>query len=304
MARGGGPKYYAVANGRQTGVFGTWDECKSQVDGYARAAFKSFSTKAEADAFVSSRAALPRNDVPENRESRAQKPAASHNYVRAQPVHYTPVVERRAPQPVADYYPSSTYVAPQRSSRAPAAALAQTTRAPTPVTSRGGNVTNVYVDGSCLANGQGAHARGGYGGFYGNNDPRNFSEPLRPDERQTNNRGELKAAIHAIRQATESSSTNPLHIHTDSRYVIDGITKWIDGWRKKDYDKVENSDLWKELDATHQRQCAQYARISGGQPSDAVKFHHVKGHSGVYGNEQADKLAVQGSMAAAKLNKR
>jgi ribonuclease HI len=285
MARGGGAKFYAVAHGRNIGVFGTWDECKAQVDGFTKAMFKSFATKSEADAYVSSRAsaAAPVNLVPQSAQRRTLSVTDRDRPARSPPAAFLPRQDAATP-------PGAPH--PSRAISSPA-----------PQQSRE-NATLVFVDGSCLGNGQGGAARGGYGGFYGNNDSRNFSEPLLSDERQTNNRGELKAAIHAIRHASESRSLTPLHIYTDSRYVIDGITKWIVAWRKKDYAKVENDDLWRELDATLQRQSLQYAHGTGGKPADAVMFHHVKGHSGVYGNEQADRLAVMGSMKALQQNKR
>ena len=98
----------------------------------------------------------------------------------------------------------------------------------------------------------------------------------------TNNRMELTAAIQAL-EALQRPST--VILHTDSKYLLDGITKWIQGWQRngwKTADKkpVKNVDLWQRLElamATHD-----------------VKFHWVKGHAGHPENERADALARQG----------
>jgi ribonuclease HI len=71
-------------------------------------------------------------------------------------------------------------------------------------------------------------------------------------------------------------------VHTDSTYVRDGITKWIHGWKKRDWrtaDKkpVKNVDLWQRLEAA----VAQHQ----------VAWHWVKGHAGHPENERADELA-------------
>ena len=98
----------------------------------------------------------------------------------------------------------------------------------------------------------------------------------------TNNRMELMAAITAL-ETLERPST--LRVVTDSAYVKDGITKWIDGWKAKGWRKspnrpVKNVDLWKRLDA---------ARL----PHE-VEWEWIKGHAGHEGNERADELAREG----------
>ena len=60
----------------------------------------------------------------------------------------------------------------------------------------------------------------------------------------TNNRMELTAVIEALKFA---KNQNTIEIYSDSQYVIKGITQWIDNWIKKDWKKVKNVDLWKEL---------------------------------------------------------
>ena len=98
----------------------------------------------------------------------------------------------------------------------------------------------------------------------------------------TNNRMELMATIEALRALKRSCGVD---LYTDSRYVCDGITKWIDVWKSKGWrtaarKSVKNEDLWKSLDEA--RLCHD------------VTWHWVKGHSGYDGNERADELARQG----------
>ena len=95
----------------------------------------------------------------------------------------------------------------------------------------------------------------------------------------TNNRMELTAVIRAFGALKE-----PCHValHTDSRYVIDGITKWIFGWQKNGWKNaakkpVLNADLWQQLwDATRQHR---------------IDWVWVKGHAGHPENDRADRLA-------------
>lgn len=94
----------------------------------------------------------------------------------------------------------------------------------------------------------------------------------------TNNRMELQAAIEALRRA----GSCPVDLHTDSQYLQKGITKWLPGWRRKNWrttggQPVKNVDLWQTLDAlTRTRD---------------VRYFWVRGHNGDPGNERADALA-------------
>ena len=98
----------------------------------------------------------------------------------------------------------------------------------------------------------------------------------------TNNRMELMAAIEGLRALTRPMR---IHIHTDSTYVKDGITKWIvnwkrNGWKTAAKKPVKNVDLWQALDDA----------LVGHK----VEWFWVKGHSGHVENERADALARAG----------
>jgi ribonuclease HI len=99
------------------------------------------------------------------------------------------------------------------------------------------------------------------------------------EPRTTNNRMELMAAIVALETLKRACE---VILTTDSKYVRDGITRWIDGWKTRGWrtaarQPVKNEDLWKRLDAAVSRH--------------QVKWHWVKGHSGHRENERADQLA-------------
>jgi len=98
----------------------------------------------------------------------------------------------------------------------------------------------------------------------------------------TNNRMELRAAIEALNALKRPSK---VVLHTDSKYVMNGITEWMTNWKKRGWKTaskkpVKNQDLWVALDEAIQRH--------------DIKWVWVKGHSGHDGNEEADALANKG----------
>jgi ribonuclease HI len=95
----------------------------------------------------------------------------------------------------------------------------------------------------------------------------------------TNNRMELTAAIRALSALKRPCS---VRLSTDSRYVMDGLTKWIHGWRRNgwrtaDKKPVKNAELWQEL-------------LAAAEPH-RIEWVWVKGHAGNADNERVDKLA-------------
>ena len=101
------------------------------------------------------------------------------------------------------------------------------------------------------------------------------------EQQATNNTMELTAAIEALRHTPPEFS---LVLHCDSRYVVDGMNRWIHnwkrkGWRKADGKPVLNLDLWKTLDGLAQQR--------------HVTWKWVEGHSGDPENERCDALANQ-----------
>jgi ribonuclease HI len=140
----------------------------------------------------------------------------------------------------------------------------------------------IFTDGACKGN----PGPGGWGAVirYGKHE----KEISGGEPDTTNNRMELAAAIQALKILIE-----PCHIklHTDSKYVLDGITKWIHGWQRNGWKNaskqpVRNADLWRDLivaAARHQ-----------------VEWIWVKGHNGHPENERADRLASDAAEVAAQ----
>jgi ribonuclease HI len=100
----------------------------------------------------------------------------------------------------------------------------------------------------------------------------------------TNNRMEMQAAIAALEWMVQAQQSEPITLYTDSEYLINGITKWIQGWKRKGWKTssgkaVLNQDLWMILDELRQ------------QLSHKVHWTHVRGHSGNEGNERCDAIA-------------
>ena len=143
----------------------------------------------------------------------------------------------------------------------------------------------IYTDGGCAPTNPGP---GGWAAILIKGDHKKELKGGEPHT--TNNRMELMAAISALEALTKHCVAD---MHTDSQYVRDGITKYINnwkrnGWRTASKEPVKNVDLWKRLDAalhTH-----------------TVRWHWVKGHAGHDLNERADELAREAikEMRAAK----
>ena len=137
----------------------------------------------------------------------------------------------------------------------------------------------IHTDGACSGN----PGPGGWGAIlqFGGK-----SRELKGgDLATTNNRMELMAAIRALEALTRDCK---VELHTDSTYVMKGISEWIHNWKRRgwltaDKKPVKNDDLWKRLDTARLRH--------------DVAWRWVKGHAGHELNERADTLAREGMIA-------
>ena len=132
---------------------------------------------------------------------------------------------------------------------------------------------NIYTDGSCLGN----PGPGGWAAILRYN--KIEKEISGGTKETTNNRMELQAAIQGL---AALNSHCKVDLYTDSKYVMDGINKWMVNWVKRGWKTsagkaVKNKDLWQSLDTQTQRH--------------QIIWHWVKGHSGHAENERADVLA-------------
>ena len=144
----------------------------------------------------------------------------------------------------------------------------------------------IFTDGACSGN----PGPGGWGVIlrYG----RHEREMHGGESWTTNNRMELMAAIQALEALTRSTQVT---VYTDSVYLRDGITKWVDtwqqnGWRTASKKPVKNVDLWQILDDLASQH--------------TIEWRWVKGHSGVAENELVDQMAcAQIDKGLAAINK-
>lgn len=137
-------------------------------------------------------------------------------------------------------------------------------------------MVEIFTDGACRGN----PGPGGWGALLRYDGVERELYGGEPDT--TNNRMELRAAIEALRALKRPCSVD---LTTDSEYVRNGITSWLENWKKKGWKTsarkpVKNADLWQALDEENQRH--------------EVRWHWVKGHSGHAENERADNLANRG----------
>ena len=100
-------------------------------------------------------------------------------------------------------------------------------------------------------------------------------------EKTTNNEMELTAALSALSYVSQNDL--PIHIYTDSKFMIDGMTSWTktwsqNNWKKHDGEAVKHREIWQTLQT-----------LANGRE---IHWHHVPGHAGIPGNERADKIAT------------
>jgi ribonuclease HI len=139
----------------------------------------------------------------------------------------------------------------------------------------------IYTDGACSGN----PGPGGWGAVLQWNGT--VKELHGGEPQTTNNRMELMAAIQALEGLSRPAT---VQLYTDSKYLLDGITKWIHGWQRNGWrtaakQPVKNADLWRRL----------VEAMDGHQ----ISWQWVKGHAGEPGNERADELARLGIEEAA-----
>ncbi len=137
-------------------------------------------------------------------------------------------------------------------------------------------IQSIYTDGACTGN----PGPGGWGVVIYFTDGSVY-EMGDTAAQTTNNRMEMAAAIAALKLLQASGQTQAVTLHTDSEYLINAVTKWIKGWKKKGWKKADgnpvlNQDLLATLDQLNTNQ---------------VSWEHVRGHAGNIGNERCDEIA-------------
>lgn len=229
-------KFYAVARGRKPGIYFSWPECQKQTQGFSNPVFKSFHSKNDAINYLEKFADVYDIDID----------AICNN-------HDLSIDTKKRKRGEGEEGEEEEPISKKRR-RHDEIVIDQV----------------IYTDGSCTGNGS-KDATGGYGIFFGDGDPRNFSGRME-GPRVTNNRAELKAVIEALRMMDKS---NAIEIKTDNVYVINSTVNWE--MNSGDANLV-NRDLIEEL-VTLKKQFRH------------VRFTYTKAHCGIHGNEMADRLA-------------
>jgi ribonuclease HI len=138
------------------------------------------------------------------------------------------------------------------------------------------NIQSIYTDGACTGN----PGPGGWAVVVYFTDG-SLHEIGGSAAQTTNNRMEMQAAIAALQTIAEFQQPASVTLHTDSEYLINGVTKWVKGWKKKGWKTAQgkpvlNQDLWETLDRLN---------------NPSIEWRHVRGHAGIIGNERCDAIA-------------
>ncbi len=141
---------------------------------------------------------------------------------------------------------------------------------------------DIFTDGACKGN----PGPGGWGALLRMGP--HEKELSGSDSHTTNNRMELTAAIRALSALIEPCE---VILYTDSKYVMDGITRWVHGWKRNGWvtaskKPVQNAELWHDL-----------IEVAG---KHQIEWVWVKGHNGHPENERVDRLASDAALSAAK----
>ncbi|CAG9576045.1 unnamed protein product [Danaus chrysippus] len=316
--------FYAVAKGRTAGIYMTWPDCEAQVKGFPGARYKKFDSVLAAQEFITTQgnnkdtsskakqnvssnapkntANLKRNfststtqqnndDIPKkksksNRKSKSSKDSDSEasddlNNILIKQMND---IEKRLKG-----FGKGVDKIIKKSAKGERKSILIEPQGMQGASDNGDDFkfdedgyVQVYTDGACSSNGKNG-ARAGLGVFWGEGHPLNISKPV--SGRATNNCGEIQAATEAIRTAIDNGITK-LAINTDSKFLINSVTKWISGWKRKGWklasgEPVKNEKDFKELDSI--------------QNKIDIKWIYVEAHRGIHGNEMADQLAKAGA---------
>jgi len=165
------------------------------------------------------------------------------------------------------------------------------------------DIQYIYIDGSCLNNGT-KKSCGGYGVFFGDDDPRNVSKHLLKNTivtKITNNTAELMACLEALTILEENPTNKKNIIVTDSRYLYQSCIEWIPVWEKNNWKKsdgkiVDNLELIKSIREKHKKvkPLLKHVNSHRDEPIDKTSLEWTFW----YGNMKADLLATQASHLA------
>ncbi|KAF4973041.1 hypothetical protein FSARC_539 [Fusarium sarcochroum] len=214
-AANGPTKFYALAVGKQPGIYEDWGEVQSRIIGVSGPKYMKFSTRGDAEDYIREKGTQETCDA----LGLGSKAEPTQQYTGAA---FEPVKETK-PDSIQEPNPTAPKPGPD------------------------GDILKVYTDGSSLGNGQ-AGSRAGLGVFFGIDDKRNLAERL-PGEPQTNQRAELLAMLRALEIVP---LTQGVQIWSDSQYSIKCVTLWAPSWQKRNWrtsggGEVKNQDIIRNL---------------------------------------------------------
>ncbi|KAF6039244.1 RNASEH1 [Bugula neritina] len=304
-------QFYAVKKGRVPGVYNSWSECQEQISKFSGAAFKKFASEELAWDFVnggSNSVQAAEQDTKWSSTSKQMLADLSTTLTKSvvmldKQLNSIPNNLRNNKAVLAGFNETKADVIMCKNTVSSLLKLLgyDDSHSSSPSKRKGDDVTHdtakkakvqdstdvsipvVYTDGACFNNGK-SNAQAGIGVWWGPNDKRNLSRRL--PGRQTNNRAEIQAACEAVEQAKELGYTR-LEIRTDSQFMISSMTQWIYGWKKRDWQLSGGGGPVKNME--------DFKRLDGLCSDVKITWTHVKGHSGIEGNEQADSLANAGA---------
>lgn len=319
--------FYAVAKGFQPGIFSSWDEAKAQTIGFPGATHRKFPFKAQAEDWLRFHGvgdAIISGDTAEEPEIApfplplASSPVNIANAVAIATASATPLLTN-TDEPRISIKPSQIVSPIIIKTIAVVPPLSISPRNPVKafpayilsgllghegvdhILTEDGRLV-IHTDGAASSNGK-RDARAGCGVWFGANHPFNFAEPL--VGRQTNQRAEVLAVLRGLQIVEAWETLDPelvrrlpniakilnlkLEIRSDSQYTVFAMTRWITAWLRSNYKDgtVTNKDLFQTLVAVIRRR---ESHLGAG----AIRFVHIRGHQGIHGNEEADKLARLG----------
>ncbi|XP_016842207.1 ribonuclease H1 isoform X1 [Nasonia vitripennis] len=276
---GGIMSYYAVAKGRNPGIYSTWDECKAQVHKFPGPKYKKFGSESEAESFIKANSgttsSYPQTSGSIKSSSFLTQKTFALGKICASPASSTTL--KRVLSTASDSDSDLENVKHKRIKRDNSTAQNKDGFS---IDSNG--YTEVYTDGACSSNGR-RNAKAGIGVWFSERNAYNVSQPV--DGRATNNIAEIQAVTIAASQA-QKAGIKKLKINTDSQFLISCITQWMPKWKKCGWQTSTGKPVINKTELIEMEKALAPLQVS---------WNHVRGHVGIHGNEMADRLARSGA---------
>lgn len=271
--------FYAVKVGRTKGIYSSWNDCQLQTNGFPGSKYKKFRVKQDAEEYI-----VSTHESAGVTHSAFSKKSAGYYAVKVGRNKGIYATWTECQRQISRFSGCKYKKFPTRSEAEDYIGLGALSKV-----RPASNAVTVYCDGACRGNGK-VGAIAGVGVWWSHGDIRNISE--RCPGRQSNNRAELIALVRVHEQTM--NVTTPLTIKTDSKYSINCMETWLRTWQLNGFmgskgKPIENEPIIRYLAKLRER-----VRRLGRK----VALDYVPGHTGIEGNEQADRYATEGTYLA------